>query len=154
MKRQNELIKFRKEELAEEGRKSAAEQAGDAELQGLEEKKASLAWRTLRIVSSTQLHLFGKIGVNDVERLMEEMAKPVAVPVSSQTAAPVPPVTVSPAVVQDASVPPVKEEEEAKEARERTPSSGGKRPRADEGMEVDEKAEAEAPKKQKIDVEA
>lgn len=38
-----------------------------------------MAWRTLRIVSSTQLHLFSKIGVNDIEKLMEEMSKPAPI---------------------------------------------------------------------------
>ncbi|KAK9895538.1 hypothetical protein P389DRAFT_197594 [Cystobasidium minutum MCA 4210] len=73
---QNLLIEERKQELSDEGKKDAAQQANDAELQRLEERKAAIAWRTLRLASATHLHLYGKIGVNNVERLIEEIAKP------------------------------------------------------------------------------
>lgn len=73
---QNLLIDERKQELKDEGKIDSAEQAGDSDLQRLEERKAAIAWRTLRVASTKHLHLYAKIGVNDVEKLIEEIAKP------------------------------------------------------------------------------
>lgn len=104
---QNLLIDERKQELSDEGRTDPAQQASDPELQRLEEvraipsvtrsaelmeliqRKAAIAWRTLRVASATHLHLYGKIGVNNVEKLIAEIAKPQLVPphISVATAA-------------------------------------------------------------------
>ena len=100
----------------------------------LSQRKASLAWRTLRTASSTQLHLFGKIGVNDIEKLMEEMAKPPVGLPSAPT-----PTTVAANGTTDAAAT-VKEEDHAASTDVAEGDStvvSGKRPRTDSTMEVD-----------------
>ena len=97
-----------------------------------------MAWRTLRVASAEQLHLFGKIGttVNDVEKLIEAMESKRATPAVQPQQA-------------------VKEESEAPEntstggeaSVQQEADASNKRPHPENGMEVDE----ESAKKARVD---
>ena len=112
-----------------------------------------MAWRTLRIVSSTQLLHFGKIGVNDIEKLIEEINKPSGTVVAAPSSA-----TVTADLSLDESMKvkgdqPKEPAEAIMDAEDATdPAVGpaspasGKRPRADSAMEISQ----EEAKKQRI----